>query len=496
MKIALLNQLPKNFKGSLMIPLFESQKLGQSRLIKLLSPEDRSYITRVASSIRWSEKEVRSVPLPSNPARYIILLGLGEKKKWQPRKLVLATRRVVKALKDNRLKLAAVSLAEIGESVPLPDSSVLSLVVQNLLLAELEFTAYKERPKEGWPKIEEIALVANKITPVLKKAHREGIVLGEEINLCRQLANMPGGLLSPSKLVERARVLAKSRGFKVKVLGRQEMKRLGMGGILAVAQGSIHPPEFLILEYGSGKKPPLVLVGKGVTFDAGGLNLKPAEAMLGMNMDKSGGAAVLHAISAIARLKLPVHIIGLIPAVETLPSGSRYKPGDLLQTITGQTIEVINTDAEGRIILADALGYAQKFKPSLIVDLATLTGAAMMALGQRVNALFANQEKLYRLSEKVGEEMGDYVWPLPLWEEYEEEIKGTFGDFANLGKTKYGGAITGAIFLKQFVGDFPWIHVDIAPLMTTIEGQYLAKGASGTGVAFLVGMAKKIAESR
>ena len=234
--------------------------------------------------------------------------------------------------------------------------------------------------------------------------------------------------------------------------------------------------------------------GKGVTFDTGGLNLKPTEAIYEMHMDMSGGAAVIHALSSIARLDLKVNVVGLIPAVENMPSGSSYHPGDLLRTITGKTIEVLNTDAEGRVILADALGYAQRYEPQLIVDVATLTGAAAVALGQRMIALFTQNPKLEKLGRDIGERSGDDVWPLPLWDEYLEDIQGTFGDVANVGKNRYGGAITAAIFLRQFVGEYPWMHLDIAPRMTTIEGDFLAKGAAGAGVRFLVELAREYAK--
>ncbi|MBI2637406.1 MAG: leucyl aminopeptidase family protein [Candidatus Sungbacteria bacterium] len=279
------------------------------------------------------------------------------------------------------------------------------------------------------------------------------------------------------------------------MLEEAAIKKLGMGGVLGVSKGSDEKPQFIIMEYKSPKadkkSKPLVFAGKGVTFDTGGLNIKTGDYMYEMHMDMAGGAAVMHALSAIARMKLPVHIIGLIPAVENMPSGSSYHPGDILKTITGKTIEVLNTDAEGRVILADALGYAQRFNPKLILDVATLTGAAMVAVGQRAIALFSTSEKLELLMRQIGKVSGDTVWPLPMGDEYFDEIKGTFGDVANTGKSRYGGATSGAIFLKQFVGEFPFVHLDIAPTMTTIEGQFLAKGSSGSGVRFLVELAKE-----
>jgi leucyl aminopeptidase len=241
------------------------------------------------------------------------------------------------------------------------------------------------------------------------------------------------------------------------------------------------------MEYMAGEvgERPIVLVGKGVTFDTGGLNLKPSEAIYEMHMDMSGGAAVIHTIALAARLKLKRNVVGLVPAVENMPSGSSYRPGDVLRSMSGKTIEILNTDAEGRVILADALHYAKRYKPALVVDVATLTGAAMVALGNKASAIFTKDHELEEQIRSWGEESGDYVWPLPLWEEYEADIKGTFGDWANVGKGKLAGAIAGAIFLYQWAKDYPWVHIDMAPRMTPAEGEHLAKGATGAPVRLL-----------
>src|SRR3989338_4656923 len=272
------------------------------------------------------------------------------------------------------------------------------------------------------------------------------------------------------------------------------MKKLGMGGVLGVASGSTEEPRFIVMEYKPasplsvrGTEGVIVLVGKGVTFDSGGLNIKPSDHIYEMHMDMSGGAAVIHAIAAAAKLGIKRNIVGLIPAVENMPSGSRYHPGDVLKTMSGQTIEVLNTDAEGRVILADALTYAEQYKPKLVVDVATLTGAAKVALGQQASAIFSKDEKILKQVQELGEQSGDYVWPLPLWDEYEQEIKGTFGDWANIGKKRgSGGAIDGAIFLYQFAKKYPWLHIDMAPRMTANDSEYLAKGAAGAPVRLLI----------
>ena len=246
------------------------------------------------------------------------------------------------------------------------------------------------------------------------------------------------------------------------------------------------------MEYYGGKKndAPFVFVGKGVTFDTGGLNLKPEDHMLDMWMDMCGGAAVISALGAIAKLKLPVNVIGLVPAVENMPGGAGYRPGDLLKSLSGKYIEVLNTDAEGRVILADALTYAEKYKPRLVVDVATLTGACMVALGAQAAGLFTPDDKIANELLTAGEISGDYLWRLPLWEEYEDEVKGTFGDVQNLGKSRYGGAITAAMFLYQFAKKYPWVHIDIAGTMKAVDGQGLAKGATGTGTRVLIELAK------
>ncbi|MCI0532676.1 leucyl aminopeptidase family protein, partial [bacterium] len=288
---------------------------------------------------------------------------------------------------------------------------------------------------------------------------------------------------------------------KASVLDKQAMRKIGMGGVLAVGDGSQHEPKFVILEYfplprgqkgKTGKKiKPIVLVGKGVTYDTGGINIKTGSHLDDMHMDMAGGAAVLHAVILAAKLGIQRNIVGLIPAAENMPSGMSLKPHDIITSLSGKTIEILNTDAEGRVMLADALTYAGRYDPALVVDVATLTGSAMSALGQRASAIFTKDAKLEALARELGEKSGDHVWPLPLWDEYAEEIKGTYGDFANTGKTRYGEAINAAIFLYQFVKDYPWLHIDIAPRMVSIEGEYLAKGGTGVPISLLLQLIEK-----
>ena len=416
-----------------------------------------------------------------------IMLGVSEPEKMTRRKLILLIRKIVSIAKGKKIDALVMDTDIFSfENVNMFDQEVGELVATNFLMANYSFTEFLTKPEEGFPSVKEI-LFENASKEFMEGVKR-GMIIGEEVNACRRLANLPGGDVTPETLAIEAKKIAKEHNLKVKILGVAEMKKLGMGGVLGVGKGSDIPPKFIILEYFGGKKSeqPVVLVGKGVTFDTGGINLKPENSMLGMNMDMSGGAAVMHTVAAIARLKVKCNLVALVPAAENMPSGTSYRPGDVLRSMSGKTIEVNNTDAEGRIILADALTYAAKYKPSLVVDVATLTGAAMAALGERASALFTADEKLEKEFRELGELSGDYVWPLPLWEEYDDEIKGTIGDWSNLGKTRYGGAITAAAFLKQFAIGYPWVHLDIAPRMTSIDGEFLAKGAAGTPVRLLV----------
>ena len=362
-------------------------------------------------------------------------------------------------------------------------------------MANFEFIKYKTPPPEGFMFLKEIEAIVSERDPDILEGFRRGTIIGEETNACRELSNTPGGDMTPEILALHAQRVARRVGIKAAVLDRAKMKALKMGGVLGVAQGSDAPPKFIILEYFKGPKgeKPIVLVGKGVTFDTGGLNLKPGDSIYEMHMDMSGGAAVIHAIAAAARLKLKKNIVALVPAVENMPSGSSYRPGDLLRTMSGKTIEVLNTDAEGRVILADALEYAKKYDPAIVIDVATLTGAAIAALGLRYTAMFATDKTVEDRLRAIGAETGDLVWPLPLMADYEDDIRGTFGDWANTSVRRGvgGGAITGAVFLWQFTKNkkgtqsYPWVHLDIAPRMTTIESDHLAKGAAGAPVRLL-----------
>ena len=415
-------------------------------------------------------------------------IGIGKREDMTRRKLISTVRKAVlcaKSAKKKRIALTLVDFQFAHLDITLADLA--ELIATNLEMANFEFNVYKTKPKDGWNTLTE-AVIVGKADKAIAQSLKMGKTIGEGVNNTRSLANTPGGDMTPEKLGEAAHAAAEGLPIEVKVLDVIDMQELGMGGILGVGKGSDEKPRFIVMEYlqGDENEKPVVLVGKGITFDTGGLNLKPSAHIYEMHMDMSGGAAVMHAIVLAAKMKLKKNIVALIPAAENMPSGGSYRPGDQLRTMSGKTIEVLNTDAEGRVVLADALTYAKKYKPRLVVDVATLTGAAMVALGLHASAIFSKDEQLIERFRALGEESGDYVWPLPLWDEYEEDIKGTFGDWANDGKSRYGGAIQGAIFLYQFAKDYPWVHIDIAPRMTAVEGDHLAKGAAGEPVRLLL----------
>ncbi len=414
-------------------------------------------------------------------------LGIGSPPVLKRRGFILLIRRIITAAKTKKITALVIDFARLRElATDIADAELAELVSVNLLLADYAFEDYKTAPIDGFPHVKNVYLLHAKSTAIAIGLKRGGVI-GEETNAARHISTMPAGEMTPAILAQHARKTMQRLPVTVTVWDERQIKRAGMRGIIAVGKGSASKPRFIILEYRGGKKsdPPVILIGKGVTFDAGGINLKPTTALLGMNMDMSGGACVIHTLAACARLKSSKHLIVLVPAVENMISGESYRPGDIIRTLSGKTIEVQDTDAEGRIILADALTYAKQFDPSLVVDVATLTGSAMVALGERASALFTEDEKLETKLRHIGAAVVDPVWPLPLWDEYLEDIKGSYGDIGNVGNTKWGGAITAAIFLKQFIA-YPWAHLDIAPRMTSIAGEHLAKGSIGAGVQLLV----------
>lgn len=347
-------------------------------------------------------------------------------------------------------------------------------------------TCKSKTSKRNEPSLQKLTLLVagSKDLPEARRGLRDGQALAAGIAYARDLGNLPPNICTPGYLAGEARKLGRNGKLKVTVLGEPQMKTLGMGALLAVSQGSLQPAKLIVMEYRGGAKgtKPQVLVGKGITFDSGGISLKPPAAMDEMKFDMCGAASVFGTLKVITQMGLKLNVIGVVPSAENLPGGSAVKPADIVTTMSGQTVEILNTDAEGRLILCDALTYAQRFKPAAIIDMATLTGACVIALGKVVSGLFGNDESLIREIRQAGERADDRAWQLPLYDEYQESLKSNFADFANVGGRE-GGAITAACYLSRFTKAMRWAHLDIAG---TAWKSGAEKGATGRPVPLLV----------
>jgi leucyl aminopeptidase len=347
--------------------------------------------------------------------------------------------------------------------------------------------------------LHEVSILINSESTKFQSIVEKVKLIVEAVYFGRDLSNLPPNECSPARLASVALSLASEHAMKVRIVERYEMETIGLAGIVAVGKGSNNPPKMIILEYSGAPsdQKPYLLVGKAVTFDTGGISLKPGDKMDEMKFDKCGGCTVLAILKAIASLKLPVNVVGIVPSVENMPSSTAYRPGDIIRMYNGKTVEVLNTDAEGRIILADALAYGiTLYNPKAIIDLATLTGACIIALGANVAAAIGTSKELIEKLRRVSEKTGEKIWELPLYDEFHEQIKSTVADIKNVGG-RPGGAITAAAFLSNFAADFPWIHLDIAGTAWTQDGtferSYNPKGATGFGIRTLV---KLLAEGR
>jgi leucyl aminopeptidase len=443
--------------------------------------------------------EATTIFLAGKRPEAVILLGLGKNKEFHRRRMLVLMQQLMKTAKDQQLTGLSVA-PERMHAGPWEKEEHIEAQAVAAHLARYAFVKYKSSAKKARGGMEKLEFVVGaKDRALARRAVFDAARVADAVNAARDLANTPGSDMTPKSFMQSARSMLKGLPIKMTVLGEKAMEKKGMGGVLGVGRGSKEEAQFAILEYlPNGKRErPIVFVGKGVTFDSGGLNLKPENAINDMHHDMAGAGAVLSAAAAIARLKTKRNVVCLLPLVENMPGGAGYRPGDLLKTYSGKTIEVANTDAEGRVILADALALAKEYKPLLVVDVATLTGAAIVALGKRLAAALSPNEALAFALRTFSEKSGDYVWPLPLWEEFREEITGTFGDVVNIGKIRgAGGVITAAMFLKEFTDGYEWVHLDIASTMLTTEGQYLAPGASGAGVRLLIDVARRFDDLR
>jgi leucyl aminopeptidase len=430
--------------------------------------------------------------VPGVSAERVLLVGLGPDKEFGPKEFHRAARAAVGALLDTGAADAAVCLSDLAVA-----GRDAEWKAQQLALAADE-TAYrfdrmKSKKREHRPlRRVTIATGSKRDAAAAERGMHAGAAIAAGVSLARDLGNLPGNVCTPTYLAEAAVKMAREWKIGVEVLEQKDMEKLGMGALLSVARGSRQPPKFIVLQYaGAAKKDkPVVLVGKGITFDTGGISIKPSADMDEMKFDMCGAASVLGTLRTVAELKLKLNVVGLIPSTENMPGGNATKPGDIITSLSGQTVEILNTDAEGRLILCDALTYAERFEPQAVVDIATLTGACVIALGHVCSGLFANRDALARELLDAGTESWDRAWQLPLWDDYQEQLKSNFADFANIGG-RAAGSITAACYLSRFTRKYDWAHLDIAG---TAWKSGKEKGATGRPVPLLVTFLSKRAK--
>jgi leucyl aminopeptidase len=447
--------------------------------------------------VRGSLGEAFGLPtLGRGRAETLLFVGLGKKAEVDADAVRRAAGKVAPRVARYRRVATTLPQAARGSF----DESTQALV-EGLLLGSYRFDRYKGKPDADGqaPRLDEVTVLGSGRHDAAKarRSIERGEIFAEATAFARDLVNTPALDATPDFLAREARKIARRHGLKVRILGKPDLEKGGFGGILGVGRGSENPPRLIELRYEGGSGPPVALTGKGVTFDSGGLSIKDAKGMEWMKADMAGAAAVLGAFLGIARLKPKVNVIAAIPSAENLPGGSAIRPGDVLRHRGGKTSEVLNTDAEGRLILADALAYLAEKKPRSIVDLATLTGACMIALGTEIWGVMGSDDRVIRDLIESGEEAGEPGWELPLWTSYRRQIDSSVADVKNIGDGRYGGAITAALFLKEFVGDVPWAHMDIAgTAFWERAGDYWPKGATGNPVRTIIRYVERQASGR
>ena len=484
--------------GAIVVNFFEGMERPEGDAAAVDEALDKAISQLVSQGeIKGKLNEITVIhSLGKLPANRVVVTGLGKQQELSQDKVRGAVAGTCRLLRQKGVD----SIATVAQGAGIAGITVegaAQAITEGALLGVYTFRKHQTKEAEHG-EIKQLTIVdADKSkSPALKQGCHKGRIVAEATNLARDMVNEPPNYMTPADMAEMAAKLAESHRLEISVLEREQMQELGMGALLGVAQGSQQPPKFIVLHYkgGDSNETDMALIGKGITFDSGGISIKPAEGMGEMKGDMAGGAAVMAAMSAIAQLKPKTNVMALIPATENLPGGSALKPGDILTAMDGKTIEIISTDAEGRLALADALGYAKKHGAKLIVDVATLTGAMRVALGDICTGAFGNNQELIDKVIAAGAEAGEKIWQMPMYEEYKDQNKSDVADIKNTGG-RYGGAITAAQFVAEFAGDTPWVHLDIAGTsMTDKQRNYLVKGATGVPVRTLVNLALSLSK--
>lgn len=468
---------------TLVIPFYLDKKFNADG--RNIDQACKKYLTTLLNNDEFSGKLGETITLRSIPgvsAARIVLWGLGEKEKLNRQTWNRACDALAKSISSDGKHCAIIASFRTNKSVPY--SWALQHLASRIIRGTYLYTHTKPSKKVPATIVNKITFINAENSSANRQAMGQGLAIGKGINIARELGNLPGNFCTPKTLSAEARKLSRQySAIKTTVLGEKQMAELGMGSLLSVGHGSDQESQLMVINYQGGKKndKPHVLVGKGITFDSGGISLKPGAKMDEMKFDMCGAASVFGTMSAIAEMKLPLNVIGVVAAAENMPSGRATKPGDVVTSMAGKTIEVLNTDAEGRLVLCDALHYVKRFKPESVVDIATLTGAVIVALGHHASGLMSNDDDLAAELLSAGQASADRAWHLPIWDEYQKQLQTPFADLANLGGPG-AGSVTAACFLSQFAEDYRWAHLDIAG---TAWNQAGGKGASGRPVGML-----------
>jgi leucyl aminopeptidase len=471
----------------LVIPVFDDDTLGDEPDLNDASGGEID-AARARGEFKSKPFELFVTPVRGWKAPRIALIGLGPRKEMSPDRLRRVAATAVLAGRQRGLRrIAILHRSDSGVAAEL----AAQVLAEGAILGNYDGASYRTiDPPRVW--LDSVTLRISGDARAAARGLERGKVLGECTNLARELSNEPGNALPPRIFADRAAALARAAGLGVEVLDEKRIDELHMRLLVGVARGSQEPPRLVVLRHepkGAANNPILGLIGKGVTFDTGGISIKPAENMDKMKDDMSGGAAVLGAMIAISRLQAPVRCVAVIPMVENMPGGKAAKPGDVLTSAEGKTVEILNTDAEGRLVLGDAVWYARELGATHLVDVATLTGACVVALGRTTSGLFGTPDAWVEQVRRASDRAGDRSWPMPVFDDYKELFKSEIADFGNTGG-RAGGAITGALFIKEFTGDLPWVHIDIAgPAWAEEAKPYQPKGATGVGVRTLAELA-------
>ncbi|PJB99121.1 MAG: leucyl aminopeptidase [Nitrosopumilales archaeon CG_4_9_14_0_8_um_filter_34_10] len=455
--------------------------------------------SKITASIKQSINDMDGVfgklsviPTIGTSTQRILLAGLGKKENFTNDTIRFVSGKIAQKAKE--LKLKEFTIIAPPSSLIEPVSSV-SQIVEGCKMSLYKFEKYKSKKENTIPNLTILISKSEKISNAIKNA----VVVSEGVIYTKSIANLPPNECTPTTLANFARIIAKKNNMKCNIISKTDLKKRGFGGITAVGQGSKNEPKLIILEHNRGSKneKPIVLVGKAVTFDTGGISLKPGEKMDEMKFDKCGGCTVIGIMKAVSELKLPINLVGIIPSVENMPGGEAYRPGDIIKLYNGKTAEILNTDAEGRIILADALSYGEKqYSPKAIIDFATLTGACIIALGTNIAGIVSNNEKLTEKIIESSKRTTEEIWNLPLNDDYMDMIKSDVADMKNIGIGRAAGTITAAAFLRNAIENTPWVHIDIAGVawtqIATKEKPYNPKGATGFGVRLILDYLQKI----